>query len=265
MSETDIFHAAVKYWWAVKTKAAKAAPKQGGARDQNLTGKNLDVFIATIFKFLVKLGVDERDIYVGGHLSKTAAILPSYFRPSKNWDIVVISNSRFCATGSRSGGPRLHAAVEFKSQDKSIGNNQNNRMEESIGNACDFWHSYEAQLFSDLLPRPWLGYFFVGKYAEKDHGPKQIKQPHFLARDVFRGGADKFTDVPTFAGPSYAQRYRLFLQQTVGKRLYDAGAFLTTHEGMRGKNPNHEFRFPEFGAHTFLSSLEAHIRTHYKR
>jgi hypothetical protein len=139
MKETDLFHSAVKYWWDVKTKAAKAAPKQGGTRDQNLTGKNLDGFITTIFEFLVKLGVAERDIYVGGHFSKTAAILPSYFRPSKNWDIVVVSHSRFCgAKGNPASVPRLHAAVEFKSQDKSIGNNQNNRMEESIGNPATF-------------------------------------------------------------------------------------------------------------------------------
>lgn len=266
MKETDFFHSAVEYWWDVKTKSAKTAPKQGGTRDQNLTGKNLDGFIATIFEFLVGLGVDKHDIYVGGHFSKTGAILPSYFRPSKNWDLVVVSNSRFCSQkGSPRPAPVLHAAIEFKSQDKSIGNNQNNRLEESIGNACDFWHSYEAQLFADLLPRPWLGYFFIGKYAEADHGPKEIRQPHFLARDVFRGGQDKFTDVPKFLGPSYAERYRLFLQHAVGKRLYDAGAFLTTHEGMQRKKPNHEFRFPEFGAKTFLGSLEAHVRANYKR
>ena len=264
MKETDLFHSAIEHWWAVKNKAARKASKQGGARDQNLTGKNLDGFILTITKFLVDLGVDEKDIYVGGHLSKLAAILPSYFRPSKNWDIVVVSHSRFCSE-KRMARPTLHAAIEFKSQDKSIGNNQNNRMEESLGNACDFWHSYEAQLFSDLLPRPWLGYFFVGKYAEEDHGPTEIRQPHFLTRDVFRGGPDKFTDVPKFLGPSYAQRYRIFLEQMVGKRLYDAGAFLTTHEGMAGKKPNHEFRFPEFGAKNFLNSLEAHFRAHYKK
>ena len=49
----------------------------------------------------------------------------------------------------------------------------------------------------------------------------------------------------------------------MGKRLYGAGAFLTTYEGMCGKKANHEFRFPEFGAMTFLNSLEAHFRAHY--
>ena len=265
MTETAIFQKAVNHWWAVKVQAAVRKSKQGGSRDENLTGKNLDVFISTIFEFLVRLGVDEHDIFVGGQFSKSAATLPSYFRPSKNWDLVVISNSRFSSKALSTQKPRLHVAMEFKSQDKSIGNNQNNRMEESLGNACDFWSSYERQLFTSLLPRPWLGYFFIGKYADKDHVKKEVRQPHFLARDVFRGGPDQFTDVAKFPGPTYAERYRIFLEQAIGKKLYDAGAFLTTNEEIRDKFPNHCFPFPEFGAANFLKSLEAHIRVHYRR
>lgn len=265
MSETVLFQSAVSHWWKFKKKG-QGESKQGGSRDQNLSGKNLDGFIATIRAFLIELGVDRDDIYVGGHFSRTGAILPSTFRPSKNWDIIVVSNSRFCSVKrSASSAPILHAAIEFKSQDKSIGNNQNNRLEESLGNACDFWHTYEANLFTTPLPRPWLGYFFIGKYAEADHGRKEIRQPHFLAHEVYRGGPHQFTDVPRFLGPSYAERYRVFLQQAVGKRLYDAGAFLTTHEGIRRSKPNHEIRFPEFGPKNFLNSLEAHVRANYRK
>lgn len=77
------------------------------------------------------------------------SILPSYFRPSKNWDLIVVANSRFHAASGDSGGPVLYAALEFKSQDKSIGNNQNNRLEESIGNAHDFWVTYGKSGFND--------------------------------------------------------------------------------------------------------------------
>ena len=162
-SETDLFHKAIQHWWASK-KSAVPKKAQGGTRDANLHGKTMDGFALAIRDFLIGLNVKPEHIFAGGHLTSTPSILPSYFRPSKNWDIIVLANSRFHSAKGDKEEPVLYAATEFKSQDKSIGNNQNNRMEESLGNATDFWMTYEHDGFVRQLPRPWLGYLFVGKY-----------------------------------------------------------------------------------------------------
>jgi len=260
-AETELFHNAVKHWWSSKS-TAKSKKTQGGTRDVNLHGKTMDGFATTIRDFLVGLRVNPAHIFAGGHLSTTPSILPSYFRPSKNWDLIVLANSRFHPAKGDAVGPVLYAAVEFKSQDKSIGNNQNNRLEESIGNAHDFWVTYGHSGFERQQPRPWLGYLFVGKYQpDSDGKPVRIKQPHFLTMPPFRmAGSD---EVETFKGPSYAERYKIFMKQSVGARLYDAGAFIVTDESIHGKKPNHRILLPEFGPANFLRSLKGQILAQY--
>lgn len=78
-------------------------------------------------------------------LRRARVELPGYYRPTKKWDIVVVS------------AQRLIAAIELKSQvGPSFGNNFNNRIEEAIGNAVDVWRAYEEGTFGSV--RPWLGY-----------------------------------------------------------------------------------------------------------
>jgi hypothetical protein len=260
-SETDLFHKAIKHWWASK-KSAIPKKAQGGTRDANLHGKTMDGFALAIRDFLIGLNVKPDHIFSGGHLTRTPSILPSFFRPSKNWDLIVLGASRFHSAKGDKGPPVLYAATEFKSQDKSIGNNQNNRLEESLGNAADFWTTYQHSGFECQLPRPWLGYLFVGKYdPEADGKSVRIEQPHFLAMPPFRTeGSD---DQRKYAGPSYAERYKIFMKQSVGARLYDAGAFIVTDEAIAAKKINHRIPLPEFGSANFLRSLKAQILAHY--
>lgn len=260
-SETDLFHQAIQHWWASK-KSASPRKSQGGTRDANLHGKTMDGFAIAIRDFLLGLNVHPEDIFAGGHLTATPSVLPSYFRPSKNWDLIVLANSHFhCRKGQR-GEPVLYAAIEFKSQDKSIGNNQNNRLEESLGNAADFWATYAHDGFLRQQPRPWLGYLFVGKYdPSADNKPVKIKQPHFEAMVPFRVSGS--SDHESFNGPSYAERYKIFMKQSVGARLYDAGAFIVTDEAIASEKVNHRIPLAEFGPANFLRSLKAQILSHY--
>lgn len=261
--ETALFHEAIKHWWSSKRSAAPRNA-QGGTRDVNLHGKTMDGFALALREFLVDLGVNTDHVFAGAHLTKVPSILPSYFRPSKNWDLIVLGNSRFHRAKGDVGEPVLYAAVEFKSQDKSIGNNQNNRLEESIGNATDFWTTYEHSGFERQQPRPWLGYLFVGKYDPRsDAVPVRVKQPHFLSMQPFRGEGND--DVAAYRGPSYAERYKIFMKQSVGARLYDAGAFLVTDDTIADKETNHRILLPEFGSANFLRSLKAQILAHYPR
>lgn len=266
-----MFQKAVEHWWAVKNAPKKKKRnKQGGSRDKVVGGKHLDGFSDVIADFLVSLGVHKMDIFTGGQLAGNPAVLPSYFRPSKAWDLIVVDHSRFhssAAVAARKSGteikPTLYVAIEFKSQDQSIGNNQNNRLEESLGNAFDFWTTYETSGFSRISPRPWLGYLFIGKYAEGDRKSVEIRQPHFLANAGFRGGELEHCEEEFFDGPTYAERYQLFLKQAVAKRLYDAGAFLITDETRIGKTPNYSIPSSDLGPGGFMRSLKAHIEAHY--
>jgi hypothetical protein len=272
-AETEFFHQAIKHWWDSKKpaapatqKAAKPKKSQGGSRDANLHGKTMDGFAEALRAFLIDLGVKPEHIFASGNLPslpKRPTTLPSYFRPSKNWDLIVLSNSRFYSAKGDVVGPVLYAAVEFKSQDKSVGNNQNNRLEESIGNAHDFWTTYRYSGFERQQPRPWLGYLFVGNYElASEKVPRKIMQPHFLAMSQFRQKPED-EEAKSFLGPSYAERYNIFLKQSVGERLYDAGVFLVTNENISSENPNHRIPLPEFGPANFLRSLKAQILAHY--
>ena len=259
--ETDLFHDAIDYWWKSKRNVI-TKKTQGGSRDDNLHGKTMNGFAIALRSFLLGLNVNPEHIFFGGQMDSRPAILPSYFRPSKNWDLIVLSNSRFHSTSKETANPVLYAAVEFKSQDKSIGNNQNNRLEESLGNAVDFWTTYAHSGFECQQPRPWLGYLFVGNHCSTlDSKPVKIRQPHFQAMPPFR--VKDSDDSPVYGGPSYADRYRIFLKQSVGARLYDAGAFIVTDESLSDSRPNHRLTLPEFGSGNFLRCLKAQILAHY--
>ena len=70
------------------------------------------------------------------YFSRVSVELPGFFRPTKEWDIVVVSDNN------------LIAAIELKSQiGPSFGNNFNNRTEEALGTAMDIWTAYREGAF----------------------------------------------------------------------------------------------------------------------
>lgn len=265
--DETLFQNAIKQWWKSKKVNAKGITQaQGGTRDANLRGDTMDGFRDVIIEHLLSVGVREDDIYFGAGLSNLAANLPLYFRATKNWDVVVCKNAHH----KRLLNPQLAettliATVEFKSQEKSIGNNQNNRMEESIGNAQDFWASYENKNFLKLMPRPWLGYLFVGRYGEGDeHTTVKIRQPIIPVDPAFAGsdpGARML--VTNFPGPSYADRYKIFLERMIAKKLYDGACFLVTHEKIARQVPNYRVLFPHLSGEAFIDALSRHVKAYY--
>lgn len=221
----------------------------------------MDGFRVVIANYLMKAGVREEDIFYGGQFSKIPANLPSYYRASKNWDVVVCKNSRFKGLEAK---PVLVAAIEFKSQNESIGNNQNNRIEESIGNAADFWESYANKNFIHLQPRPWLGYLFVGRYLDENVSKGvEIKQPHFPCDPMFEPTDNLCDSNIGHIGPSYARRYQIFLERMIAKKLYDGAAFITTNEKISDSAENYRCLYPELSGRTFLDQLLRHIQAYY--
>lgn len=159
------------------------------------SGKQMDGFVRLIYDLLVAAGLNNATIF-----SRARTEVPGWFRSEKKWDLLVVAEDK------------LIAAVEFKSQAGSFGNNFNNRTEEALGNATDLWAAYRE---GALKPsgKPWLGFLMLLEDAPGSTQPVGNKQPHF---DV----------LPEFRDASYARRYELLLTKLVRERLYDAACLL---------------------------------------
>lgn len=261
--DESVFSEAVRAWWQHRTaNAAGIKRAQGGSRDESLRGNTMDGFRDTIVDALLEVGVDEADIYVGGPQAIRASNLPSYFRATKNWDVVVCKNATSQRHAQSRVSPRLIAAMEFKSQKSSIGNNQNNRIEESIGNATDFWASYEHGNFESVVPRPWLGYLFVGVYTDDDvSNPVQVNQPLIPSDPIFL--LDQEAEGRLVDGVSYSERYRLFLERAIGKQLYDRACLVITSEDILDQPTPYRTLCPALSGSAFLDGLCRHVRAYY--
>lgn len=224
---------AVKHFWETRTSQQRRQGSVSGQRDHgNRTavtgGKQLDGFVGLITELLVDCGLPDANVYT----KKRNVVLPGYFRPTKEWDLVVVYQGSLVAT------------VEFKSQVGSFGNNFNNRVEEALGNAIDLHTAYREGAFAPSLA-PWVGYLMMMQETDVSLRPLGVKEPHF---DVFG----------EFRNASYARRYELFCERLVRERLYDAACFLMSDEasGLNGKyrEPSEELCF-----RNFAGSLVGHV------
>ena len=188
----------------------------------------MDGFIALITELILEAGIKQEHIF-----HNTALELPGFFRPTKEWDLLVVRDSQ------------LILALETKSQvGPSFGNNFNNRTEEAMGSALDLWTAFREGAFNKSI-RPWLGYIFVLEDCEGSRRSVKVKEPHFK---VF----------PEFVNASYAKRYELFCRKLVRERHYNTAAFLTSDQttGLDGKfnAPADDLAFLQFA-----KSLVAHV------
>ena len=223
--------AVAHYWKTLDQQQARqnAGKADHGRRAAVTGGKQMDGFCTVVREVLVDSGLTTADIFLNEKLE-----LPGYFRPTKSWDMLVVSNGQ------------LLAAMEFKSQrGPSFGNNFNNRTEEAIGTAQDLWTAYRDGAFGKKAIRPWLGWVMLLEDCDKSNAPVKVDEPHFK---VF----------PEFNGASYSGRYEILLRKLVQERLYDGAAFLkaTASGGPRGV-----FAEPakDLTMKTFLAGLSGHV------
>jgi len=194
---------AVQTFWANRERARQKQVETGkadqGERAGVTAGKNMDGFIALVIDIVKANGLEEANI----HQRRAMLTLPGYFRPTKLWDLLVIYKSH------------LIAAIELKSQvGPSFGNNFNNRTEEAIGTAHDFWTAYREGAFGKQ-PRPFLGWMILVEDTDASQAPIRDNSQHF---NVF----------PEFQGASYIKRYDLLCQRLTQERLYSTAALMTT-------------------------------------
>lgn len=224
---------AVKAFWGHREEARKKQIEAGkidqGERSGVTGGKNLDGFIALILDLVKANGLGHADI----HLTRALVTLPGYFRPTKLWDLVVIHQGH------------LVAAIELKSQvGPSFGNNFNNRTEEAIGTAHDFWTAYREKAFGEQ-PRPFVGWLMVVEDAERSRSPVKDKSTHF---PVFA----------EFQGASYLRRYDILCQRLVLEQLYTSASVIASPRSAV-KTGEYSALSEMTGLKTFIRSFAAHI------
>ncbi|MFC1508637.1 PaeR7I family type II restriction endonuclease, partial [Candidatus Omnitrophota bacterium] len=120
--ERHIGEAVIHYWLtrkAQKEKQKRKGVSDAGSRSAVTGGAQMDGFINLFTHLITDAGMDDRYVH-----RKKSVELPGFFRPTKEWDLVVVKNGH------------LIAAIEAKSQvGPSFGNNFNNRTEEAMGSA----------------------------------------------------------------------------------------------------------------------------------
>lgn len=215
---------AIKHFWRTRAKQAKKQGAKTGARDAGARtavtgGHQMDGFIDLVREYLCSNGIPKAQVFCG-----KAVEIPGWYRPEKQWDLLVISEGE------------LLAGIEFKSQVGSFGNNYNNRTEEAIGSATDIWAAFREGAFKPSA-RPWLGYMMLLEEAPGSTRPVKAREPHYK---VF----------PEFRDASYGKRYEILLTKLVRERLYDSACFLLSNakNGVKGyyREPAPELTFEKF-------------------
>ncbi len=187
----------------------------------------MDGFAGLVEDLLADIGIPRESIH-----HDYQATLPGWFRHEKEWDTAVVHDNK------------LLAAIEYKSQASSFGNNLNNRAEEAIGSNTDLFQAYEEGLF-EPSPQPWVGYLFMMADVEESRDPVNLRETNFQADEAFQNA-------------SYIDRMETLLLRMVRQRLITHGAFLLSNEeeGLEGGfwQPNEELKFQDFAR-----SLRAHV------
>lgn len=135
MNYSQQLEKAVQHFWSTRLKQNKrqgsaTGKKDTGNRSSVTGGAQLDGFVQILTKVLEDAGLSDHMIFT----QKT--VVPGYFRPTKDWDLVVVVDNNLIAT------------IEFKSHvGPSFGDNFNNRVEEAIGSATDLLTAYREGAF----------------------------------------------------------------------------------------------------------------------
>lgn len=224
---------AVKAFWgnreAARLKQIESGKADQGERAGVTAGNNMDGFLALMLDVVKANGLTHAEIYQ----NRAMLTLPGYFRPTKLWDLLVIDKGE------------LIAAIELKSHvGPSFGNNFNNRTEEAIGTAHDFWTAFREAAFGQQ-PRPFVGWLMM---VEDSTG----------SRRSVRDSSRHFPVFEDFKGASYLKRYDLLCQRLMQELLYTAATVIAAE---RSAIDTGDFAVlsPMTSLKTFVTSLAGHV------
>ena len=198
---------AAAFYWRTRDRQGDAQKERGvtdaGTRGQVTGGRHLDAFARLIQEICIKAGFEESEIFFDREVP-----VPGYYRPQKNWDVVVLRDGR------------LIAAVELKSQCGSFSNNFNNRSEEALGVSRDFWVAYRERAFG-VSEAPWLGYFFFLGDSPDSGKAESLYKDVSLAKSPL-------APLAVFEGTSYLRRYEILCERLMLERDYTATALVVS-------------------------------------
>lgn len=224
----SLIRASISTFWETRNTQSLGQKKiDQGTRGAVTGGKQLDGFIQLLVVVAKDLGIPENCIFTERNN------LPGFFRPSKNWDLLIIS-------------PKNHliAVVEFKSQVGSFGNNFNNRVEEALGSAVDLWTAFKENGFQQSQ-QPWLGYGLIVEKNVKSNRPISVHEPYFSVRQEFKH-------------TSYLDRYVLFCQKLMQERHYTSTTLICTTNELEFCYPDQEISLDMFLL-SFMGFLQGKI------
>lgn len=236
MSYKVEFEESVKDYWRVRAGQRRRQEDRGvvdvGGRADVTGGQQMKSLTRLIAQVFADEGFPEESIRMHSGLD-----LPGYYRPTKEWDLLVVHNEN------------LVAAVELKSIASSFGNNMNNRIEEAVGSAEDVRTAFREQLLGPT--KPWLGYFFMIADEQKSRNPtRQRTSPAFPVD-------------PLFDEASYQKRSELFCRRLYLEELYDATCYVVSSKEPESQvvQPALDMTFERFvasikGRARFILSLE---------
>jgi len=224
---------AVQAFWgnrdAAKQKQIESGNVDQGERAGVTAGKNMDGFVALIIDIIKANGLEAAEI----HQKRAVLSLPGYFRPTKLWDLLVMYKGE------------LIAAIELKSQvGPSFGNNFNNRTEEAIGTAHDFWTAYREGAFGEQ-PKPFVGWVMLVEDAPGSRSEVSCSSPHFPVFEEFKKA-------------SYLKRYDILCQKLAKEQLYTTASVLASpRTAINSGDYTHISNMTDIK--TFVTSLAGHV------
>jgi len=202
VTRQDFEDAVAAYWGAKELQNNLSVIKDrvgAGTAGSVRGGKHFDSIAVLLAKFFLEAGYPPDSI----RMTRSQRLeLPGYFRPSKQWDLVVAHQGT------------LVAAFELKALGgPSFGNNYNNRVEEALGSAVDLRRAALAELFPG--EKPWLGYFFIMQDAKGSRHPVEIKEGAFPAEKIWQQ-------------TSYQERFAIFCERLMAEGIYDSVCYITS-------------------------------------
>ncbi len=185
---------ALDFWVKAKieqrTLSEAAGSAQGGTRAAVTGGKHLAGVNRLVLDELESFGLQGVTYAADGR-----ATLPGYYRATKNWDLLVLSE----------GEPVL--AVEYKSMTGSEGKNLNNRADEVLGVGEDL---RQAQAHGLVNPELRRAYVFLMEVTPEVQVPVRGAEVRVGHRD------------PVFDRATYIKRMAILLERMRSTELYDA-------------------------------------------
>ncbi len=223
---------AVELFWNTRNNQTNKQSKNNildtGNRSAVTGGKQLDGFLNLLCQVAIDIGIPKECLFVKGNH------IPGYFRPTKDWDLLIISPNK-----------KLISVIEFKSQVGSFGNNFNNRTEESLGSAIDLWTAFREQAYPNQSA-PWVGYLMLVEKSEKSTKPVRVSEPHFKV-------------LPGFIGGSYLDRYKILCQKLMLERHYSQCCLMWSNQDLSFGNVAEEISIDSF-LHSFIGHLIGQLK-----